>query len=174
MDPIVAFYSGGRDDRGRTLDEILAWADDQLETVHDYIQWVFPTAHPSAVNPFAPLVTPGTVSAFRLQPALPARLGQSFERMLSFYGLKRLSTESVEVDATRFRDRAAIWLHPGNHNHLRLTRIMSSLAVLGRREDALALQRCLLDRVLADAADRVSRMTLAFWRAAVDRASAAH
>ena len=49
-DPIVTFYSGGADDRGRTLEQILAWADDRLESVHDYIQWVFPTIAPSAAR----------------------------------------------------------------------------------------------------------------------------
>eukprot|EP00913_Durusdinium_trenchii_P025553 g23984.t1 len=33
-----------RDDvQGRTLDKILLWRDDQLEAVHDYVQWIFPT-----------------------------------------------------------------------------------------------------------------------------------
>lgn len=35
-DPIVAFYSGGQDHRGRTLEEILGWSDAALEAVHDY------------------------------------------------------------------------------------------------------------------------------------------
>src|SRR5687767_14960180 len=63
-DAIVEFYSGGRDSAGRTLDEILAWDDDRLEAIHDYIQWLFPTRQPSGVNPFAPLVTDATVRAF--------------------------------------------------------------------------------------------------------------
>jgi hypothetical protein len=35
MDPIVRFYSGGVDHRGRTVDEILAWSDYRLEAFHD-------------------------------------------------------------------------------------------------------------------------------------------
>jgi Opioid growth factor receptor (OGFr) conserved region len=85
-DRIVAFYSGGADDRGRTLDAILTWPDDRLESVHDYIQWVFPTAIPSGVNPFAPLVTSDTTAAFASSPTLTDRLRRALDRMLAFYG----------------------------------------------------------------------------------------
>lgn len=39
---LVRFYRGGADDRGRTLEQILAWDRDRLEAVHDDIQWIFP------------------------------------------------------------------------------------------------------------------------------------
>jgi len=163
-DPIVAFYSGGRDAEGRTLDQILAWDNGRLEAVHDYIQWVFPTSQPSGVNPLAPLVTGATIRAFEEDAALRARLRGAFDRMLVFYGL-RWNGDRVEIDAQRFPDRARVWLHPGNHNHLRLTRIMQSLAALGLRPEALALQRCLLEDVCTGpGASRVSPRTLEFWR----------
>ena len=57
-DPVVSFYAGGRDSQGRTLAEILAWGDDELEAVHDYIQWMFPTSRPSGVNPDAQQLGP--------------------------------------------------------------------------------------------------------------------
>lgn len=40
--PIVVFFAGGKDDEGRTLDEMLSWSDLKLERLHDYIQWMFP------------------------------------------------------------------------------------------------------------------------------------
>ena len=163
MDQAVAFYSGGRDSAGRTLAEMLAWNDDDLEAVHDYIQWVFPTRGASGVNPDAPLVTAATVEAFAGNPALRERLRQAFERMLSFYGLRRAG-QRIEMDAARFDDRARVWLRPGNHNHLRLTRIMDSLATLGLEHDARALRRCLIDDVAAGpGAGRISSRTLQFW-----------
>lgn len=166
-DSIVAFYSGGRDAAGRTLDEILAWDDERLEAVHDYIQWMFPTRQPSGVNPFAPLVSADTIRAFAAGEALRTRLGHSLDRMLAFYGLRR-EVSRIEIDAARFPARARTWLHPGNHNHLRLTRIMASLSALGLREDASALQRCLLEDVCArPGAGRVAAQTMNFWRGAV-------
>jgi len=164
-DPIVAFYSGGRDAAGRPLDDILAWSDERLEAVHDYIQWLFPTREPSGVNPVAPLVTDVTVRAFADEPALRDRLRAALDRMLSFYGLLR-DEDRVEIDAARFPSRAATWLHAGNHNHLRLTRIIDSLAQLGRREDAHALKRCLLEDVVPQAGTRVTARTREFWRRA--------
>jgi hypothetical protein len=171
-DAIVAFYSGGRDAAGRTLREILAWDDGTLEDVHDYIQWVFPTAQPGRVNPSAPLVTERTRRAFESDAALRDALRDAFRRMLAFYGL-RLATDDegrvrISMDERRFEHRAHTWLRPGNHNHLRLTRIMQSLSALGLGADAAALQRCLLQDVAeGPGMDRVSAATLRFWREAV-------
>jgi hypothetical protein len=118
------------------------------------------------VNPFAPLVTDETVRAFEREAALRERLHRGFDRMLAFYGL-RWNTERVEIDEALFPVRARTWLHPGNHNHLRLTRIMESLATLGLRAEALALQRCLLEDVVGLRGGRVSARTVEFWRRAV-------
>jgi hypothetical protein len=165
-DDVVAFYSGGRDAADRTVTEILTWDDERLEAVHDYIQWLFPTREPSGVNPYAPLVTDATVRAFVSDAPLRDRLRASFDRMLSFYGLARRD-DRIVIDDARFQARSRVWLHPGNHNHLRLTRIMQSLATLGLRRDALALQRCLIAEVAVQHTGSVSPRTLAFWTRAV-------
>jgi Opioid growth factor receptor (OGFr) conserved region len=167
-DPIVAFFSGGRDTEGRTLDQILDWDDGRLEGMHDYIQWLFPTRQPSGVNPYAPLVTDATAGAFARTDILRANLRRAFERMLVFYGL-RWNDGSVEIDEGRFAVRGRVWLHAGNHNHLRLTRIMDSLAALGLRTEARALQRCLIDEVAANASPgQITPRTVQFWRSAGD------
>jgi hypothetical protein len=172
-DPIVAFYSGGVDDRGRTLQSILEWSDERLESVHDYIQWMFPTTTPSGVNPWAPLVTAVTIVAFK-SPAMRDRLRRALDRMLMFYGLTRAADSTgrvtTAIDPERFDRRAIDWLTPGNHNHLRLTRIMQSLWALGLREEAAALQRCLVSDIYeGPGANRITRETIAFWRTALPR-----
>jgi hypothetical protein len=167
VDPIVAFYRGGRDRAGRTLAEILSWDDDRLEAVHDYIQWLFPTRQPSGVNPDAPQVTDATAAAFVADPVLRHRLRGALDRMLAFYGLRR-TTRGVDIDGARFALRSRVWLRRENHNHLRLTRMMQSLAALDLRDDALALQRCLLEDVCrGPQGENVSRRTRAFWNAAI-------
>jgi hypothetical protein len=171
-DLIVSFYEGGTDHKGRTLPEILEWPDLQLELTHDYIQWLFPTASPSAVNRSAPLVTPATSAAFAKQPALRDRLLEALDRMLTFYGLRRSTAAdgsvTIEPDPKLFPLRAGEWLHAGSHNHLRLTRIMQSLASLGLPGEARALQRCLLEDIYDGPASlRVSRETYEFWVAAI-------
>jgi hypothetical protein len=172
LDRVVLFYSGGRDDRGRTLDGILAWPDEELEAVHDYIQWVFPTIARSGVNPSAPLVTPSTIDAFAARPELREALGRSLDRMLAFYGLRRTTAApdvvGIEMDPRRFADRAPHWLQPGNHNHLRLTRIVQSLSSLGLEREAAALQRCLCTDVYeGPGRARITRETLEHWKAAL-------
>ena len=166
-DPILVFFGGGGDHAGRTLAQILAWDDERLEAVHDYIQWLFPTRQPSAVNPSAPRVTGDTVAAFRRDERLRGQLRAGFGRMLAFYGLRRAASGGIEIDRERFDARADVWLHPGNHNHLRLTRIMDSLSTLCLRGDAAALQRCLIDEIAVQWPARVSPRTIEFWRAAL-------
>jgi Opioid growth factor receptor (OGFr) conserved region len=170
-DRIIAFFSGGPDDRGRTLEEILDWPDDDLEATHDYIQWVFPTSARSRVNLSAPLVTESTIAEFAARPELRARLSRALDRMLGFYGLRRdvdaSGASSVTIDKVRFPFQAPNWLRPYNHNHLRLTRIMQSLATLGLRADAKALQRCLVADICGGpGADTVTGETRGFWLAA--------
>jgi hypothetical protein len=172
-DRIIAFYSGGTDDRGRTLEHILAWPDEELEMVHDYIQWVFPTITRSGVNWRAPLVRDTTRAAFASQPALGDALRRSLDRMLAFYGLCRTVNADgvrIAIDPARFAERAPEWLDPGNHNHLRLTRIMQSLAALGLLAEAQALQRCLLTEIYDGVGkERITRETYAYWTDAVPR-----
>lgn len=162
-DPIVTFFRGGRNADGRTIQQILAWDDERLEAAHDYIQWLFPLREPSPVNPIAPVVRDETVAAFARDAALRDRLRMALDRMLLFYGLQQRAAR-IEIDAARFPARAGVWLHAGNHNHLRLTRIMQSLATLGLRQEALALQRCLLEDVYAEHPRQISETTLRFWR----------
>jgi hypothetical protein len=163
---IVSYYAGAPDIAGRTLGSILVWDDERLERVHDYLQWLFPTRQPSGVNPDAPLVTDDTVAAFERDAALRDRLREALGRMLLFYGL-RWNSDRIEIDPSRFPVRARVWLSAGNHNHLRLTRIMDSLATLGLRAESAALRRCLLEDIAAGpGAGKISPRTLTFWSGA--------
>jgi hypothetical protein len=56
---------GGMDHRQRTLDQALAWDDEMLESTHDYIQWWFPLAEPSAFNSHAPVASPAEFEELR-------------------------------------------------------------------------------------------------------------
>jgi hypothetical protein len=74
----------------------------------------------------------------------------------------------IAMDEARFLERSRNWLRPGNHNHLRLTRIMQSLSILGLRAEAKALQRCLTSDVYeGPGRQRITRETYEFWVDAV-------
>jgi hypothetical protein len=166
--PLVEFYSGRAPDHaGRFVEQIQHWPDEKLEAVHDFIQWLFPLAEPSPVNPLAPVLDRETMQAFAAQPDLRQNLRVSFLRMLRFYGLEiDPGPPAAMKRAANFPQRAAVWLHPGNHNHLRITRIMKSLALLGLKEDAGAFLGC-LETIYAEAPGKISATSLHFWRTAI-------
>jgi len=166
MSSIVQFYSGfAPDHRGRFLRDIIEWPDERLESVHDFIQWLFPLPEASPVNPHAPVIDRETVEAFAARPDLREALRISFERMLRFYGFAL--TYGPEVARTpAFPERAENWLHPGNHNHLRITRILKCLTILGLKAEASAFERS-LESVYEEHRDRITPVTLRFWRQAI-------
>jgi len=166
---IVRFYNGtGTDDRGRTLEEIQDWPDDSLESVHDFIQWMFPLVERSVANPDAPTLDPAAISKFRSDSELQQNLFHSFIRMLRFYGLEMKTGHQINVNPNK-KARVMEWMRPGNHNYLRITRILKSLSLLGLEKDARALFDCLLDIYAAQDAHRplIPAQTFQFWKAAI-------
>jgi hypothetical protein len=146
---VVQFLNGsGIDRRGRSLDDILAWPDHQLEIRHDYIQWLFPLSAASISVPGAPVLSEGDIEAIRSDAAAQANLLRALARMRLFYA------------------RTAHWLTPNNHNHLRITRIISSLHKLGRPAAARDFYDFI--KAKADAAPgSATERTLSFWEKAV-------
>jgi hypothetical protein len=169
---IIGFYSGVvPDDRGRYLREIQQWPDDRLEDVHDSIQWMFPLRERSAVNPTAPVLDAATIAEFQSRTELQENLRLSFIRMLKFYGLETESSPKLTVKpAANFHDRARVWLRPGNHNHLRITRIIKSLRLLGLEAEARAFFECLagIFRSEKPAAGAISSTTFQYWKSAAE------
>lgn len=139
MSRLVNFYRGeSTDSEGRFLKELWGWTDDELEAVHDFIQWMFPLPEPSQFNPDAPLLTEEDIAAFRRDPVLPANLRRSFERFLTFLGLS-LTANGQVVEGANLTARARdVWSYP-NHNWLRITRVLRCLRLLGLEAEALAL-----------------------------------
>ena len=168
--PLVRYYDGrGPDDRGRYLAEILQWPDKRLEAVHDFIQWMFPLRERSGVNPTAPIVDDATVREFRSRPELRKNMQGSFLRMIRFYGLEMQHEPNLSIKrAANFPLRSENWLNLSNHNHLRLTRIIKSLRLLGLEEEASALFNCLaaIYHSQDKAASVISGETFQFWRSA--------
>jgi len=167
---IVAFYAGeGTDHRGRSLKEIWAWEDDRLEDVHDYIQWLFPLNEGSMFNAAAPILTAEEINAFSDSPALRKNLHRSFERILAFYGfiLDETGATPIIAPGPQFQMRAIHWMTPGNHNFLRLTRIMKSLMLLGVEPLARVLFQALEKLHAGESGKTIGPRTLQFWRDAV-------
>lgn len=95
---LADFYAGsGRDDRGRSLQQIQTWSDGELERVHNYMQWLFPVTERSAFNPRAPILDAKTIGEFHKRPGLRAHLEISFVRMLAFFGFELVKENPLRV-----------------------------------------------------------------------------
>jgi hypothetical protein len=172
MSRLVEFYRGqATDTAGRHLEDIWAWSDNDLEAVHDFIQWLFPLPEPSQFNPDAPLLTAEDISAFRNDPLLQARLLFSFARILVFLGLTLTEGGKKVMEGDNFAARAPdVWSTP-NHNWLRITRLLRSMTLLGQGVRLLEAQtRALYEWLEALYRSRkfpISEDTFRYWTGAV-------
>ena len=167
--PLVRFYLGeGPDAAGRSLREIRGWNDERLEAVHDYIQWLFPTRQRSRFNPDAPEVNAEDVQAFQGDERLRAALVASLRQMLAFYGFSYEEEDGHPLIETGddWEEKSENWFHVGNHNLLRITRILDCLGTMGLGEHAQTLLEA-LEAVCEQEPGTVGERTLNFWRGTV-------
>ncbi|KAF2481375.1 opioid growth factor receptor conserved domain-containing protein, partial [Neohortaea acidophila] len=172
---IVAFYDptiSEADFEGRRLDQILAFNDNELEYHHDFIQYLFPLPERSPVNPHAPTITKDVRDAFLSRPDLRQQLTRSLQRMLEFYGFttspqsQHTDTISIVRGANFQGASKATWRTRMDHNHLRISRILRSLRVLGLDAEAKAFYDALLEN---DRDGSVSQRSKLYWQRAVER-----
>lgn len=178
---LVRFFdpsTAATDPRNRSLATILSWPDSTLESSHDYIQILFPLPEESMFS-FAPIVKPEIRAAFLARPELRLSLRRALERMLKFYGLQFTNASLEDNDngngstgeaitrGPNFASATRNWLTKFNHNHLRMTRILRSLRVLGLSSEAAALHHFLStdEKVVRSASPR-SQM---YWLRAAER-----
>lgn len=169
---IVQFYSGeGSDHIGRSLETILSYTDENLEMMHDYIQWLFPLEKLSPVNPSAPAVGRDTQIEFRNNTSLRSNLCRACRRMLRFYGLSctvaAFPSQRIRPDRD-FVVKSRNWMTPFNHNHLRLTRILKSLRLLGLASCSGSLLQCLEELAMSHP-NQISPETIDYWRSSHHR-----
>ena len=169
MSKIVEFYLGAvADSEGRTIEQIWSWDYSQLEYIHDYIQWLFPLTEASNFNYKAPILIESDIDQFRASDKLKNQLLTSFKIMLGFYGLQCIennNTIDIKLSDT-FETRKQEWLHRGNHNHLRITRILKSLKLLGLEEYAQAFFMC-LEQIYNFERGSIDARSYQFWKHAV-------
>ena len=160
---VIAFYRGtGTDHAKRRIEDIWAWPHGRLESVHDYIQWLFPLPDPSRFNPAAPLLTSDDRAAFRDDPELRRRVLRSLDLLLEFLGLVR--DQAGISRGSNFTVRAGVWVEPLNRNHLRLTRLLLFLGAVGLETAARALLACLESIAATEGAGLIQGRTLQYWR----------
>ena len=145
---IKNFMTGcGVDHKGRTIDDVLRFTNEELEQIHDYIQWLFPLTTPSNVVRSSPTLTEADVESIRRDNAAQKNLVRAAERMKCFY------------------DTSTHWLVPGNHNHLRISRIIASLYCLHHPAAAQDFYVFAKTRV-GQEPNSVTSLTLKYWERA--------
>jgi ankyrin repeat protein len=141
---LIPFYlNQGKDSEGRELSKIWAMSDAEKESNHDYIQWLFPAREMSKYNPNAPVLDDKLAEEMRKNPKILENVTRSFEVMMSFYGLTYDAKAKVVNWAPNFKERSKVWLTPGNHNFLRITRILKCLRDLGLNDQEQAFMGAL-------------------------------
>lgn len=174
MSPIVNFYiSSGTDLQGRSLSDMLAMTDEQLERTHDVVQWAFPLNEESKHNRNAPVLTEADITALA-SPQGRYQYIQAVDRFLAFYGMEKVrkdndpELEVVSIVPSIDFDKQAQWLTAGNHNLKRITRIIRCAILLGRQDVAEILRdgfSHLAEHPLGQKA--LDKSTLQYWNDAV-------
>lgn len=152
MSKIVDFLEGsGEGPHGFLFSQVLLYTDPRLESDHNYIQWLFPLKEESQCVPDSPTLTDADVGAILQSPQAQQNLTTGYFLMLRFY---------TDHDH---------WLTYKDHNHLRISRILNSLSLLGGevgKENAREFFRVIMRRV-QDTNTKINSESLKYWRDAV-------
>ncbi len=134
---LLPFYRGeGPNSSGVTLEQILSWDDSRLEAQHHFIQWLFPLTTPSRYNSNSPVLDPTLQRALREDRVVQRNFFRAYHRILRFYGFRQETTGAI-LPTDNFAIRSADWATPGNHNLLRITRILTSMRLMGHSGRAI-------------------------------------
>jgi len=149
---------------GYLFNEILQWNDEQLEQVHDYIQYLFPLKEKSQYNKNAPLLTDIDINQFKNNPLLRKHVRKALRKMLSFYGIKKIINTTFYY---QWNGQKKQWLSLNNHNYLRLTRIMKFLIMIKMEYESIQLFIALCNIYHSDYNSKqlkISQNTMKYWK----------
>ena len=165
MSQIVDFLEGkGADNQGRYLSDIWSFPMLLLEGTHDFIQWMFPLDVPSHSNRLAPLLTQQDCLEIQQSEIAQQNLMKSLHCMCQFWGIDIKDNQFVAQQGLDRMNFNHFWLRRTNHNQLRMTRVIKSLAMLGLPELAKQFQQGILN-IAKDY--NINQETLAMWKTAL-------
>ncbi len=134
-----------KDFKGRFLEEIWNFSDQEIESTHDFIQIVFPLNKASrSVFHGHYLDSANLIKNIKQNTKIKENIIKSSEWFLSF--LKRNN----------------YWNRKHNHNHLRITRVIESLRLLVSDKEANKFYQSVLE--LVESNNVINKITLDFWK----------
>lgn len=150
MSKLLSFLRGdGLDAHGRKLDDILSMDDAALEHDHYYIQWLFPLKTLSQNIPGSPVITTEEIRQAIDDEVVQQNMHRGLERMTQFYAKNNH------------------WLSELDHNHFRISRILTATRSLLGDAAALRFYSMLMER-LTEADAEVSQFNIQYWKVAMD------
>lgn len=160
------FCHAGTDPQGRSLADMIAMTDHELESHHDIIQWMFPLHEASQFNARAPLIDEASACSLQQSSIAKKRMREVLIRFAHFLGFEQLHNGEFVANPKLEANRAN-WQTPLNHNHLRITRVIRSLRLLGLEAESRAFYDAVYQA--AKQSGCVNERTLAYWQRALER-----
>lgn len=155
---IYKFLSGEEPDKyGRNIREIWGYDKKLLEKSHNYIQRLFPTTEESNFES-APIVNLSTDKKYIKNPQIKENMKKSLEVMLDFYGFEYRNGNIIDKKETKH------WINKGNHNYLRITRILKSLKIFGLEAEAIIFYEALLK---LSCTEKIDEKSIKYWEEAI-------
>jgi hypothetical protein len=137
---IIQFYEkNSKDNYGRTLHEMQHYNYEQLENIHNYIQWMFPLREKSRVNLSAPLLKDKDILYIKNSEKIKQNMLVSTLVITDFWGIGK---EFLENKYYVKNDRIKNMITPKNHNFLRISRILKSHILFDMKNEAVLLFKC--------------------------------
>ncbi|MBA2117692.1 opioid growth factor receptor-related protein [Bremerella alba] len=163
---VVDFYChDGTDPYGRSVLDMMALTDRELESQHDIIQWMFPLHETSSVNPDCPLVDEHSRHVLQENIDARQRMHEMITRFARFLGFE-LNDEGQFISELGLASNRENWHSPMNHNQLRITRVIRSMRLFGFQREAEALFEAVTHSAVQSQC--VTERTLAYWKQALE------
>jgi hypothetical protein len=152
-------HGNGTDTNGRLLGQMIQWDDERWERTHNFIQWLFPSSQPSQFNAGAPLLDEETIEAIKLDQTALGNIKAAFKRAMIFLRLSVIGNPEKPT-----------WVEQGNHNYLRITRILTFMRTVGLdlEMEFLWFQIAFLFSCFPE---EIGETTYQYWEEAAGRAS---
>lgn len=103
----------GKDEKGTTINDILNYDNDKLESCHYFIQWIFPTNRISNFSNKCPILSKSDINDLRNSDIVINILSLFKDKMFEYWGIYPVNYEKMKL--------------LNGHNGLRLSRAIECL-----------------------------------------------
>ena len=148
MDYLDFLSNGGVDFKGRTLEMIWSFTDEQIESIHDFVQIIFPLDKPSE----------STFHGYYLSSQ------EIINKIKGNQTAKENILKSSKWYFSFLKRNIWLWNRKYDHNQLRITRVIECLRLLVSEEEADKFYENILMIIEDD--NRINEVSLNFWNKA--------